>query len=210
MLLFCVRHGQSEFNAEGRIQGQIDTPLSPLGHRQGRVVAAALARLQLDVVFSSPLCRAKDTARYVAEAANVELLCEDRLKELNAGIFQGKLWPDIERDLPEVAAAWRKHDPDYRLPDGESRRDLMLRGKAALEAIRDSGFQRIAVVAHGGLLTAAFKALLDIPGDRSPFDLFNCSISRCTWADQFKLLTLNEVEHLREFESEGPTLGMQL
>jgi broad specificity phosphatase PhoE len=72
----------------------------------------------------------------------------------------------------------------------------MNRGQQALESLRDAGCQRAVVVAHGGLLTAAFKGLLEIPAVRNPFSLHNCSLSVCTWDPAFKLLTLNETAHL--------------
>ncbi len=198
MILFCVRHGQSAFNAEGRIQGQMDTPLSELGHRQSEAAAEALADLGVTAIFASPLERAMSTARPIARKLGLEIVTDPRLKEINAGVFQGKVWSEIEQAYPEAARAWKGHDPDYVIPEGESRRDLMLRGRAAMESIRDSGHERAIVVAHGGLLTAALKGLLDIPAERNPFSLHNCSISQFAWQAQFRLLSLNETAHLRE------------
>lgn len=210
MLLYCVRHGQSEFNAEGRIQGQLDTQLSELGRRQADAVAGALAACKVQAIFASPLSRARDTALSVAMATGLDVVFDDRLKEINAGVFQGKLWSEIEVVFPEETRLWRSHDPDYAMPAGESRRDLMRRGKAALESLQDCGYERVAVIAHGGVVTAAFKALLDVPADRSPFDLCNGSISRCGWVKgEFKLISLNETSHLHHLDG-GATLGMQL
>jgi 2,3-bisphosphoglycerate-dependent phosphoglycerate mutase len=198
MILYCVRHGQSAFNAEGRIQGQLDTPLSELGHRQSQAVAQALTGIGITALFASPLERAMSTARPVAQTLGLEIRTDPRLMEINAGVFQGKVWSEIEREFPEAARAWKAQEPDFRIPQGESRRDLLERGRAALEAIRDAGHERAAVVAHGGLLTAALKGLLDIPAQRNPFSLHNCSISQFAWQPQFRLFTLNETAHLRE------------
>ena len=198
MILYCVRHGESEFNADGRIQGQLDTKLSALGHEQGRAAALALARLPIQAVYSSPLARAYDTARYAAEELNLEIRTDSRLMEIHAGVFQGRLWHELEQAYPEAAAAWKSLDPDFRIPDGETRRELMQRGREAIEAIRDAGHEHVAVIAHGGLLTAALKEVLRIPPLLDPFRLLNCSINQLGWDNQFRLLSLNEAEHLRE------------
>ena len=116
--------------------------------------------------------------------------------EINVGIFQELMHHEIADRYPVETAAWRASDPDYRIPGGESRQDLMIRGRAAFEAIRAAGHEHAAVVSHGGLLAAAFKALLDIPAGRNPFTLYNASISQLVWAREPKLLTLNQVEHL--------------
>ncbi|MHB1037888.1 MAG: histidine phosphatase family protein [Pirellulales bacterium] len=198
MILHFVRHGESLFNAEGRIQGQTDVALSPFGQRQSAAVAKAISRLPIEAIYSSPLRRALQTAQPVAESLGLEIRTDDRLMEINAGVFQGLRWDEIERTYPAEAARWKDHDPDFRIPGGESRRDLMLRGRAAFEAIRRASHRQVVVVAHGGVLTAALKALLGIPAERNPFSLYNGSIGTLEWDEHVKLVTLNEVEHLRE------------
>lgn len=205
MLLHCVRHGESAFNAEGRIQGQLNVPLSPLGVWQSQAVAAALARLPIDAVYCSPLDRALETARPAAEALGLELRIDERLMELNAGVFQGKLWSEIQAEHPEAAVRWLNHDPDFVIPGGESRRQLMARGLAALEAIRQRDHRQAAVVAHGGVLSAAFKAILGIPAERNPFELYNGSISQIRWDAKIKLMTLNQIDHLPKRDGEFAT-----
>lgn len=198
MLLICVRHGQSKYNAEGRIQGQQNTPLSDFGLAQAQAIAAALAREPIDAVFSSPLDRALATARPTAEALGLPVRVEPLLQEINAGIFQGLLWSEIEALHPDEGRRWRAHEPDFVVPGGESRRQLMARGRAAFDAIRAAGpFDRVAVFTHGGVLGAAFKSLLAIPAEHSPFGFYNGSINRVRWDSIVKLVTLNETEHLR-------------
>jgi probable phosphoglycerate mutase len=201
MLLYCVRHGETTFNAEGRIQGRLDTPLSPAGWKQCELIARAVAAIgrehPIDFVIASPLRRALDTARPIAEQLGVELRTDDRLAELNAGVFQGLLPSEMAVKFPDATERWRTHDPDFVIPGGESRRQLMTRGTAALDELLRSGGKSAVVVAHGGLLTAAFKGLLGIAAERSPFMLYNGSISTIEFTSQVRLLTLNQVEHLR-------------
>jgi probable phosphoglycerate mutase len=217
MLLYLVRHGESSFNAEGRIQGQLNTELSPFGQRQGHALAARLATpasasqaamaaanvaassnaSSIDAIYCSPLSRALATAQPLAEALRVSIRTDDRLMEINAGIFQGLTWPEIADKYPDAAAGWKSHDPDFRIPGGESRRDLMRRAEAVLRSIREAAHERVVVVAHGGVLSAGLKALLGVPAERNPFVLYNGSISLVDWTSPFKLVTLNQTDHLQ-------------
>jgi broad specificity phosphatase PhoE len=208
MLFHCLRHGQTEFNASGRIQGQLDSPLSELGYRQCVAAAEALAEESIDAIYASPLRRAADSARAIADRLKLEVQFDDRLMEINAGMFQGHNWSDIEQLHPDEARLWRTQDPDYRIPGGESRRDVMDRVQAAFLAIRTAEHQQVVVVAHGGSLSAAFKALLEIPARRNPFNLQNGSLSRLMWTTNgdVKLLSLNEVDHLHGVEGSGGEL----
>jgi len=206
MKLFCVRHGETVFNQVGRIQGQFDSELSPLGRRQCVAVADALAVNSIDAVVTSPLSRARESAQVIADKLRLPLEVDERLMEINAGIFQGLTWEEIEVQHAEVAAGWRTQDPDFRIPQGESRRDVMLRAGAALEDIRATGHKQVIVVAHGGSLSAGFKALLEIPPERNPFSLLNASISTLAWEREVKLLSLNDVSHLRDLLSGGGDL----
>ena len=117
--------------------------------------------------------------------------------EINAGIFQGLCWGEIDSKFPAESKRWRSHDPDFCIPGGESRRQLMNRAREAFHAIREAGGSQVIIVAHGGLLSAGFKALLDIPAERNPFSLQNGSISRIEWQKEVRLLTLNETSHLQ-------------
>jgi broad specificity phosphatase PhoE len=198
MLFYLIRHGESLYNAEGRIQGQSDVALSPLGLRQAAAIADALADDQIDAVFASPLRRAMQTAEPIAARLDLTIQSDDRLKEIHAGIFQGLLWAEIEAKFPEAARPWREQHPDFVIPGGESRRSLMVRGLAVLESIRENPFRRVAIVSHGGILAAALKAVLRIPAEINPFSLYNASISKLAWSDRVKLLTLNQLDHLRD------------
>ncbi|MEX2112708.1 MAG: histidine phosphatase family protein [Pirellulales bacterium] len=201
MKLFCIRHGETVYNLEGRIQGQADSHLSPLGRRQCEAVADALAGQAIDVIVSSPLARAVESARILADKLRLEVVTDPRLMEINAGIFQGHTWPEINDRFSEVAAQWRAADPDFHIPGGESRRDVMLRAGAAFDAILQRNERVVAVMAHGGSLSAGLKALLGIPAEHNPFAFSNGSISTLTWDSEIKVHALNETGHLRDLMS---------
>jgi len=196
MLLYLVRHGQSLFNAERRIQGQVDVRLSPFGIRQSAALAAAFRSLPIEAIYSSPLARAIETAEPIADALRLAIHTDDRLKEINAGVFQGVLWSEIEQHSADLAVRWKQQDPDFVIPGGESRRQLAERGRAAFDAIKAAGNRQAIVVAYGGVLAGALKSLLRVPMESSPFSFYNASISKVAWNDRIKLVTFNQLDHL--------------
>jgi broad specificity phosphatase PhoE len=198
MILHCVRHGESTYNAEGRIQGQSDVPLSELGVRQGQAVAAALSQIPLDAIISSPLQRAYKTAEIAAETVGLEIRTDDRLKELNAGVFQDKLRSELQVLYPDELARWQSGDCQFVIPGGESRDDLKRRGIEVLRAIAEGNDQNVAVISHGRILITALKGLLGIPLDADPQSLRNGSITRIQWngQDEARLVAIDEVGHM--------------
>lgn len=207
MLFYCSRHGESVFNAERRVQGQLDIPLSKNGQQQSKALASVLSSEPLDVIVASPLRRAIETAEVIATELHLSLKIDPRLAEINAGIFQGLKWDEIEIKYPNEAARWKSNDPDFMIPKGESRRTLMLRGQAAFEAIRADGHTHVAVIAHGELLAATFKSLLKIPSSLNPFVFHNGAISRLEWSSTIRLLTLNEQHHLQKAKVDSERTG---
>lgn len=199
MILYCVRHGESDYNAQGRIQGQSDVPvLSELGQRQSEAVAAALAGLPIEAIYASPLRRAVQTAEAIARVLHVPIRTDPRLREIHVGVFQDRLRSDLEKNHAEALAEWLSGAPDFVIPGGESRSQLARRGREALEAILRAGLAQAVVVAHGGVLVSTIKSLLGIPLQDPPLALENGSITTLA-ADgdgRVELLALNQVDHL--------------
>jgi probable phosphoglycerate mutase len=199
MILYCIRHGETTFNVEGRLQGRSDHPcLSPLGQRQSEAVAVAIAAWPIQAIYASPLRRVQETATPIARTLGLQIHTDQRLQELDVGVFQGQKKSDLKRLYPAELALWNAGDPDYALPGGESRAQLARRGQAAFREIAASGVEHAAVVSHGGLLIATVKAFLGIPLGDPPLALENCSITRLSLDREGKaeLLALNEVAHL--------------
>ena len=198
MLMYCIRHGESTYNALGRVQGHLNIPLSELGRRQAAALAEVCQGLGAEAIFCSPLQRTRETAEPIAAALALPIREEPRLIEIKVGIFQGQSRDELNRTCPEDYALWRSGDPDYVVPGGESRRALMQRGREVLESIAQYDYRRVIVVSHGAILAAAFKSLLDIPAQRHPFMLENASLSRLEIDGPItRLHTLNEVGHLK-------------
>jgi broad specificity phosphatase PhoE len=209
MLLYLVRHGESTYNAENRIQGQSDVPLSELGRRQGQAVAEALAAMPIEAVYSSPLCRASDTAQPIAGRHGLQVCTDPRLMELNVGVFANRLRSELADEYPAELTQWLGGDEDFVIPGGESRRQLTQRGCEAIRSIVAAGHREVVIVTHGGLLSATLRRLLKLVEPLPPFALQNGSITRIAvdGDGRFSLAALNDVGHLRAI---GVTRGGDL
>ncbi len=159
-----VRHGQTQWNVESRVQGHGDSPLTPAGRAQAEALAARLARERFDVLVASDLGRAMDTAAPIGRACGLEVIADPRLRERHFGQGEGLGYAEIERRWPGVFARDRETDPDLAIPGGESRRQFHERVRAAFEALaREHDRRRVAVVSHGGVLATLYRIVHDIP-----------------------------------------------
>lgn len=154
--LLLIRHGRPVDDARGRCYGRLDVGLSP----EGLVEAAALGRaLTAATVVSSPARRALETAAALGEPE-----VDERLRELDFGELEGRTYEEIERERPELFAAWMRTPTEVRFPGGEGFEDLRRRAAAAateLRARHDGG--TVAVVTHGGVVRALLADALGLP-----------------------------------------------
>ena len=157
-----VRHAQSEYNAVGRIQGQIDCPLDDVGRAQLIRGAPEVGRHHADAraVYASDLSRARDTARAIADVLGVEVIEDARVRERHLGALQGMSGGDAARLAPEARAAWRSRDIDARVPGGgETSRELDARVRAFFRSIVSEYEEndKVICVTHGGVLGWLFR-----------------------------------------------------
>lgn len=147
--LVLIRHGETDWNVEGRYQGQADPPLNARGREQARALVAQLRPLGLQVLYSSPLRRAWETARILAEGLGIPLYAEPRLKEIHQGVWQGMLVEDIQRRFPELFERWERTPWEVRVPGGETLAEVQARVYQAVDDIlaRHPG-QTIGLVLH--------------------------------------------------------------
>lgn len=152
--MLLIRHGVTDYNREGRIQGQLDVPLSNEGRRQVRELAGRLQPGEIQAIYSSDLRRAKETAEIIARAINTKIEeYRPDLREICFGHWQGYTMAEVAKLYPEELAIWRA-DRTYSAPHGgESFAQLAERGwRAAQEIAVSHPGQTVAVVAHGGLI----------------------------------------------------------
>ena len=149
--ILLARHGETNDNLEPiRVQGFRDTPLNDTGRRQARELAERVRGEGIVSLWSSDLSRARETAEIVGARLGLEPRLDPRLREANRGRWEGRLFIDIEREEPELYAAWRRAGEQFRFPGGESLRDQLDRVSAALADIRATGELPALVVCHGG------------------------------------------------------------
>ncbi|HWQ41949.1 MAG TPA: histidine phosphatase family protein [Desulfosporosinus sp.] len=158
-----VRHGETIWNFEGRYQGQIDTPLSPAGIKQGKLVAEALKNVPIDVAYASPLSRSHDTAMMCANFHGLEVTKDERLLEINHGKWEGLFASEIEGLYPDLLERWRTTVVDCQMPDGECIEDVRKRAMEAFNeyAEKHKG-QTVLVVAHDAVNKAVLCDILDM------------------------------------------------
>lgn len=156
--LLLIRHGQTDWNVQGRYTGQSDIPLNEVGREQAQQAAAQLRHEPPDVIMTSDLIRAYETAEIIAEACDIPVKTDPRLREINQGVWEGMYFLDIKARFAAEFAA-READPlSVAPPGGETVGQVRERVIAAItEAVRTYPGKRIAVVAHG-LTLALIKA----------------------------------------------------
>lgn len=158
--LVLLRHGQTTFNADRRIQGQLDAPLSGEGHHQARVAAAGLAGLDPVLVWSSDLARAADTAAYVAEACGLEAVPDPRLREFHLGERQGTTHEEYAAAHPEEHATYLTGRYDVAAGAEPASRVLARMGEVLRELLAATPAQRCSVaVAHGAAIKLGIAAM---------------------------------------------------
>ena len=163
---YLVRHGETEWNAAKRLQGQTDVPLSRVGHRQARDVADHLADIEFDAAYASDLSRALETARTILgeQSKPVSLVVHKGLREISDGVYEGWSIATAAEADPRTTQSLDGQTPvlDYAPPKGESIRQVFLRQKEVASKLKADGTRhRILVVGHGWALRLLAASLLD-------------------------------------------------
>lgn len=178
--VIAIRHGETEWNREGRFQGHLNSALNPEGLAQARALGERLAAERFDLLLSSDLGRALQTAGAIAMRSGHEIVVEPRLRERRMGIFQGLTPAEVQARHPGEYARFRSHDPDYVIPGGESMRQFFERSVACFTglAARHAGLTLVAVT-HGGVLAMLYRHARAMPLQAArDFPLHNTGVNR--------------------------------
>ena len=197
--LLVLRHGQTAWNVDQRIQGQLDIPLNEHGLWQAEQLALALAGEELHAVYSSDLQRAVATAAPLARGAGLALQTDRALRERAFGDFEGVSFREIEQRWPEAASRWRRREPDFAPGGGETLRQFYARSvQAATQLAARHPGQTVALVAHGGVLDCLYRAASRIELDAPrTWQLGNAAINRLLYSDEgLALVGWNDSRHL--------------
>lgn len=204
--LVIVRHGETAWNLDTRIQGHTDIPLNERGLWQARQAGLALRDEGIDAIYSSDLQRAAQTADAIAQACGLTVTLDPTLRERHFGRFEGFTHDEIVARWPEEGRRWRQRDPAYGPDGGETLIDFYERtvGAARRLALAHPG-QTIALVAHGGVLDCFYRAATHV-GMSAPrsWKIANASINRLIHSPEgFSLVGWADTRHLDEPGGEG-------
>ena len=164
---YLVRHGETEWNAEGRMQGRLDSRLSARGREQAARTGEVLGRLGVDHIFASPLGRVRETLALFAPHVTLTPIFDDRLVEWSAGDWSGRLHREIQQETPDDYAAWQADLYNVRSPGGENFADLDARAAAFFDEAGRVAHERIAIVGHGFMNRALAGRLLGLSPDET-------------------------------------------
>jgi probable phosphoglycerate mutase len=201
--LIVIRHGETTWNREKRMQGTTDTVLSDVGRAQAQALGRRLASHGFCALYSSDLSRARDTAQAIAEHTGREVIVDPRLQERRFGIFEGLLAAEIKAQYPDEHARFSSRDPDYEVPGGESARRFTQRCIGCLAEIagRHPG-EQVVVVSHGLVLDALYRAAHGLEhGAPRPVPLINASVNLFGYgASAWRMVAWGDVSHLEAHE----------
>jgi len=174
-----VRHGETEWNAEGRVQGQTDIPLSPVGLKQAHAAAEVLCQHDFSAIYSSDLMRVRQTAEPSVRRLALPLQLDPDLRERHYGIFERLLYTEVRSRYPEHYARFNAKDPDFDFETGESLRAFYGRSLRAIERIleRHRG-EQVLVFTHGGVLDMVHRHVRTLGlGAARDYGIPNCGIN---------------------------------
>jgi probable phosphoglycerate mutase len=208
--LLLVRHGETVWNDEGRVQGQKNSPLTDRGRRQNELAAERLARTKVDALYASDLGRARETAETIASRLGIDIKQGSALRERNFGVLEGQTSDEAARTQGAWFLSWQADRLQHAPPAGESQPDMAQRVMQVLRAIAKAHpGQTVAVATHGGPIKSAIYDILRIP----------LSLWGLTWVangsittikgtpDVFRVACLNDTCHLEEAPPTPP--GME-
>ena len=199
--ILAIRHGETAWNVDTRIQGHLDIPLNDTGHWQAERLGQSLVAEDITAIYASDLSRAHETALYVSRASGVPVVAELGLRERGFGDFEGRTFAEIEVALPDQAERWRKRDPLFAPSGGESLLQVQERVLASVNRLaKQHPGELIVMVAHGGVMDVLYRAAtrLDLQAART-WLLGNTAVNRLLWTPEgLSLVGWSDTQHLSD------------
>ena len=201
--ILLIRHGETAWNAERRLQGHLDIPLNAEGVRQAAALGRVLRDEPLDAIIASDLQRAIQTAQAIAEPHGMAVMIDAGLRERGFGVLEGLLRTEMAAAFPEAFAAFQARDLDACYPSGvnvaETLREFSARVMQTLSQLVTTGqHKKIVLVTHGGILDCVYRVAtgMDLSKPRN-FDILNASVNRLIWnGTDFQIKEWSNVTHL--------------
>ncbi len=202
--ILAIRHGETAWNVDTRIQGQLDIPLNDTGRWQAGRVAEALAGEDIAAIYASDLVRAADTAAAISLRTGLPVIHDQGLRERRFGLFQGRTVAEIEAIHPDLVRRWKSREPDFEPEGAESLRVFYQRSVDAAQRLAAAHpGETVVLVAHGGVLDCLYRAACGMPIEAPrTWQLGNASINRLLFTgERLTMIGWGDIQHL-----EGDTL----
>ena len=199
-VLILIRHGETLWNTELRMQGSLDSDLTPKGELQIKALGEWMKEVPFDYLYCSDSGRARKTAEAISKYTGHKLNFDKRLREKNLGIFEGLTSEEAREQYPETFQLFKNAGANYVIDQGESTQQLLERSLEAIEEIRIRHPQKVTVlVTHGGVVRVLMKHVLGVPLDApTQFMISNTGIFRLVWRDKWIVAEMRAVQHLEK------------
>ncbi len=197
--LCIVRHGETAWNAEHRVQGQLDVPLNAIGQAQALAVSKVLTQESFDAIYSSDLSRARQTAAPTAGFFAIKVILEKDLRERHYGIFERLTYAEVKVRYPEDYARFEARDPEYAFRTGESLREFSARSISVIARIaKENEGKSVLVFTHGGVLDKLYRFVTGLPlGAPRDYRIPNAGLNRVELtASGWQIRSWADVAHL--------------
>lgn len=201
MNIYIVRHGETRKDQVFNRDGYPDAELTEIGIVQAQLTGKHLSRVGFDIIYSSDLKRAVQTAEVISSYQyEMKIGIDKQIREIHMGLFHTTSEDQIRKDYPEFYSAYLKKDTDFRYPEGECGEEVLNRTLNFLDSIKLKKFDNICIVCHGGVIRSLFSHFVGLPQYKR-FNLYpaNCGISLLKFDDKndnFKVISFNEISHL--------------
>ena len=200
IVLILIRHGETLWNTQLRMQGSLDSDLTPKGELQINALGEWIQDVPFDYLYCSDTLRARKTAEAISKFTGHTLNFDKRLREKNLGIFEGLTSEEARERYPETFQLFKTAGANFVIDQGESTQQLLKRALDAIEEIRNRHPQKVAVaVTHGGVVRVLMKHVLGIPLDApTQFLIGNTGIFRLVWREKWLVAEMGAEPHLEK------------
>lgn len=201
MKIYLIRHGQTSWNVEGKIQGITDIALNDTGREQAACLVKGMKNRPVVQIFSSPLMRAVETAEAIGRSQGVAVERLDDLREVAFGDWEGMTWADIRQQYPKEYERWCINPVDVAPPGGELQADIRRRCKRVMDGILGQAYGDLAIVAHGAILAYLVEYLMKDDPLEEEIIVKNASITTVEYqaiTRDLAMVQMNDVAHLLE------------
>ncbi|MBC8257893.1 MAG: histidine phosphatase family protein [SAR324 cluster bacterium] len=196
--LILIRHGETEWNAQRRMQGHSNSDLSDVGQAQIEALGQWMKNVSFDQIYSSDTLRAQQTAEAITQFSNHTLQIDQRLREKNLGVFEGLTTDEARESHPEIFRLFKTAGSNYVIDEGESTQQLLDRALDFIEEIRlRHPEERVVLVTHGGIVRVLMKHTLGLSLDApTNFLIKNTGRFHLVWEEKWLVAQMGQVSHL--------------